>query len=102
MSESILTSVKMKAGSGIPEGEHHFDDMIIDYINSGLAELHQVGVGKTPFFITGDLENWDDFVEDKFVQNLCKVYLAKNVELAFNPSSSSAMTQATKEICERL
>lgn len=100
MNDSILESVKMKIG--IDPSETHFDDQLIDYINTALAELHQVGVGETPFFIGGTESEWSDFVEDPFVQELCRTYVAKNVQSAFNPSPSSAMEQATQELCNRL
>lgn len=103
MSDVILDSVKLKLG--IVPSETHFDDQLVDYINMALAELHQVGVGETPFFIVNDTENpdtWDDLNQNEFVTELCKTYVAKSVSLAFNPSSSSAMEQATKDICDRL
>ena len=100
--ESILDSVKEKIG--IDSSETHFDSQLIDYINSALAELHQVGVNETPFFISDNQDQWGDFLEsgDPLVENMCRTYVAKNVQLAFNPSPSSAMEQATKELCDRL
>lgn len=100
MSDSILSSTKLQLG--LEPSESHFDEMLIDYINASLAELHQVGVNDEPFFINGGEETWNDFVKDSFVENLCRTYVNKSVKAMFDPSSSSAMAQATQEICNRL
>ena len=100
MSDSILSSTKLQLG--LEPSENHFDEMLMDYINTSLAELHQVGVNNEPFFISTGEESWGDFVADPFVQNLCRTYVNKSVKTMFDPSPSSAMEQATQEICNRL
>lgn len=98
--ESILTSIKKKLG--ITEEYEHFDEQIIMDINSALMILGQIGVGKEPYFITSDMETWDDFLNNSKDLEAAKTYVYLRVKLVFDPPQNSSVQQAYKQQADEL
>lgn len=98
--ESILESVKASMGI-MPEYEH-FDQALVDYINTSLATLHQLGIGPENGFRVNDAnDRWSDFVPDEPMYEIVKAYVSQKVRLAFDPPSSSFVLEAlNKSIAE--
>lgn len=100
MEESILTSVKKHLG--IMEEYTHFDDVIIEHINTVFFTLKQMGVGpKEGFYIEDDKMFWEDYIEDPMTYQAVKSYMQKKVQLLFDPPLSSAHIEAiNRQIAE--
>lgn len=100
--ESILTSVKKHLG--IVEEYDHFDDQLIEHINSAFMILHQLGVGPSEGFkIEDDSAIWSDFIS-KDGPNIesVKTYIFLKVKLFFDPSDSSAVIEARNRMISEL
>lgn len=83
MSSSIMNDVKHALGL-MPEDDS-FDVVIINGINTHIANLTQLGVGpSTGFEITGPQETWDQFIETPLLNGV-KSYLYLRVRLLFDP-----------------
>lgn len=93
--QSILTSIKKMIG--LDEEYEVFDPDIISYINTAFVILNQLGVGNLDeaFRIEGKEETWDDFGDYNSIE-MIKSYIAKKVQLMFDPPSSSSLLEATK------
>lgn len=94
---SILTSIKKLLG--IAEGYDVFDNDLIMHINSVFFILYQLGVGRdpsTPFTISGDADEWTDFIDANQV-DLVKSYIYLKVRLLFDPPQNSSLLQAIKD-----
>ncbi len=86
--ESILLSVKQALG--IVPDYRPFDDAIIMHINSVFSTLHQLGVGPAePFYITGDEERWEDFINQEATQ-MARSYMYYKVRLLFDPPTANS------------
>lgn len=98
---SILNSVKKLIG--LTKEYKQFDDDLIIHINSVFAILYQLGVGTSPFSITGDTETWEDFIgteDDVNVQDV-KSYVYLKTKLMFDPPTNSVVMEAiNKQIAE--
>lgn len=91
---SILTSIKKLLG--ITAEYTDFDEDIIMHINSVFMVLKQLGVGpKNGFSITGDTEQWTDFIAADNVQ-LVKSYMYLKVRLMFDPPINAALIESIK------
>lgn len=90
-SESILQSIKKMLGvSG-----DYFDPEIINFINSQLIRLHQLGVRPESIFtITNETSTWADFLGSE-ENNLAMVkpFVYVGVKLLFDPPQSSTLLQ---------
>lgn len=91
---SILTSIKKLLG--IVENCADFDDVLIIYINSVFAVLHQLGVGPVEgFSIESDEEEWDDFIKgDPAILRNVRTYMYLKVKLMFDPPQNSALLES--------
>lgn len=98
MSESILTTIKNMLG---PVSAYDaFDDELVNFINSVLFSICQIGVGPTtPFVITtSGGETWSDFLGDKAQMfEAVKTYIYAKTRIVFDPPSSSFALSALKE-----
>lgn len=100
--DSILQSIKKLLG--LDENYDAFDDDVMMHINSVLMILTQLGVGpKNGFFITGEEETWGDYLgEDISKLSAVKTYVYLKVKTMFDPTSSSVVNEATKEMLKEL
>lgn len=100
MEESILTSVKKHLG--IAAEYTHFDDVIIEHINTVFFTLKQMGVGpKDGFYIEDEATSWDEYIENPIAYQAVKSYIQKKVQLLFDPPLSSAHIEAiNRQIAE--
>ena len=98
--KSILKTIRK--GVGLPEsGYEVFDDELIIDINSVFSVLFQLGVGETPFHITGEDEEWDDFLTDEDANlEMVKAYIRNKVKLMFDPPTSSFVVELLKKQCD--
>ena len=100
--DSILQSIKKLLG--LDENYDAFDDDVMMHINSVLMILTQLGVGpKNGFSITGEEETWGDYLgEDISKLSAVKTYVYLKVKTMFDPTSSSVVNEATKEMLKEL
>lgn len=91
--ESILVSIKKHCG--IDAEYVHFDQDIIEHINSVIADLWQLGVGPHEGFeIEDDSTTWQDFLRGSNKYNAVKSYMELRVKMLFDPPSSSAVIES--------
>mgnify|MGYP003585722387 FL=1 len=84
----ILDDVKKVIGFDPDYKE--FDQDLLLHINSVFSILTQRGVGPSEGFeISGDTEEWSDFVDDKRV-NMVKTYICLKVRLLFDSSTMTS------------
>lgn len=105
LDDSILSSVKsMMPNSGIPQDYQVFDTELIGLINSELAVLSQIGIGKSNevFVITGTSEVWSDFLKEDELVSLVAMYLAIRVKIIFDPPKSSIVMESLNERAKEL
>lgn len=92
---TILESVKKKIGP--IEGYDHFNEELIDHINTSFSILHQAGVGpKEGFFIEDGSEDWDSYLTDGVEQKMVRTYVALKARLYFDPPSNGTLMDAMK------
>ena len=90
---SILLDIRKMIGPS--ETYEHFDTDLIIHINSAFMILKQLGVGpEKGFRITGDTEQWSDFVPDEDYLDLVKTYVYLRVRLAFDPPQHGALLES--------
>lgn len=98
---SILNSVKKLIG--LTEEYRQFDEDLIIHINSVFSILYQLGVGKEPFSITDERDQWEDFMnteDDMNIQDV-KSYVYFRTKLMFDPPTNSVLMEAiNKQIAE--
>ena len=101
MEESIFKSVKKFLGYAENDA---FDEPIMTDINTALNTLTQLGVGpEEGFEITSDEETWSDFLGDDAVMfNQVKSYVGFQVQLMFDPPSSSSHNESIKNKCSEI
>lgn len=98
---SILTTIKKMLG--IEEDYEAFDTDIIMNINSAIMVLRQLGVGpQEGFAITGATETWDDLIGNSALYESVKTYIYLKVKSIFDPSTSTAASEASKEMIKEL
>lgn len=90
--DSILETTKKVLGIA---GEYtQFDVDITLHINSVLAILSQLGIGpEEGFSITGNTENWSDFLPKGSRLEAAKTYVCLKVRLLFDPPQSGAVIE---------
>lgn len=99
MTESILNSIKQMLG--ITKDYKAFDNDIITDINTVLAILVQMGLGKANFILEGESETWDDFLGDDPHLSLVKTYVFMKVKLMFDiPTSGPTIEAYDRQISE--
>lgn len=108
MTDSILLTIKqMLGGVCSDETDTTFDTDLIVHINSTLAILNQMGIGKTGFTISSVDETWSDFLEDdnKEVQDglaMVKSAVFFRVKKLFDPATGSAVKEANNDSLQEL
>lgn len=100
--ESILACIKGLIG-GIAEDEDHFDRDIIIQINTAFSILTQIGMGPSSgFVVTGDQEEWTDFIGDRQDLEMVKSYVHLKTKLVFDPPQAGYLIDAIKEQIKEL
>lgn len=98
---SILNSIKLMLNIG--KDYNHFDDVIIQHINTALMILTQVGVGPPKgFSIKSADEKWSDFLTDMSKLEAVKTYIYLRVKPVFDPSTSSVVTTSMENVAKEL
>ena len=101
MNESILGNIKKLLGPGYDY--NHFDTDLIIHINTYLAVLYQLGVGKKNFSITGASETWSDFLgEDSTNLQGVKTFVYLRVRLVFDPPTNGTVLDAMERTAKEL
>lgn len=99
--DSILQSIKKLLG--MDASYEAFDADIIMHINTAFAVLKQLGVGPpNGFSITDDSAVWSDYTADGAFNEAVKTYIYLKVKLIFDPPSSGAAIETTKEVIKEL
>lgn len=98
---SILLSTKK--GIGLLPDDETYDLDIIMHINSVFVILWQMGVGpeKEPFSITGDTEEWDDFIRGHPI-GMVKSYMIAKVGYMFDTPSTGPSSSAREKVIDEL
>lgn len=92
MEESILNTIKNMLD--ISDDDTAFDKELIDYINSALFILYQLGVSDAPFTITGSDETWSELLDDVDKYGIIKQYIYLKVKKVFDSSGSGSSFQS--------
>ena len=99
--ESILNSVKKLLMLG--EEYTLFDQDIILNINTVLANLTQMGVGKKGGLVIFDeTTKWSDFIDDAKNLQQIKTYVYLKVRILFDPPANGTLMQALNEQAKEL
>ena len=96
MDESILKTIKsmLNIDSDITD----FDQELIVLINASLSTLYQLGIGTSPFKITGTDETWTQLLGEKdYYLESVKELIYLDVKLVFDLPTSSMVMDAYKE-----
>lgn len=100
MNSSILADVRGHIGYAPDEVDPEFDKQIIDHINTSIARLAQLGLGKLGDFLirTGE-ETWSDYIgEDyQYVFAFAKDFIQVNARLKFDPPQSGSLKSSLEE-----
>lgn len=101
---SILNFVKKSIG--IEPEYTPFDAEIIMDINTILGVLNQLGVGVIGFSIEDNTATWDEFLVPETLKgitiNEVKTYVAKRVQMLFDPPTSGIYMDALKNVVSEL
>lgn len=90
--DSILETTKKLLG--ITKEYTQFDTDIMLHVNSALTILTQLGVGPPEgFLITGNTENWSDFLPKGSRLEAAKTYVCLKVRLLFDPPQSGTVIE---------
>lgn len=95
MEDSILKTIKPLLGVDVDYDA--FDLEITTGINSAIAVLNQIGLGRQGFRITGPDETWDNLLEGRDDLEQAKTYIQLRTKMIFDPPTSSAAAEAIKE-----
>lgn len=99
--ESILNTIKKMLDVDV--GCTHFDENIINHINTALMVLTQIGVGpEKGFSIRDSTAKWSEFLSDMSKLEGVKTYIYLRVKPLFDPTSSSAISGAMKNVADEL
>lgn len=90
---SILNTIKKLLN--ISYDDKNFDTDIIIQINSVFTILRQLGLGPSEGFrITGEDEEWNDFIDDDSMLDAIKTYVYLKTKLAFDPPLNASLLEA--------
>lgn len=95
MEDNILKTIKPLLGVDVDYDA--FDLEITTGINSAIAVLNQIGLGRQGFRIATGSETWTDFLEGRIDVEEAKTYIYLKTKLIFDPPSSSSAMEAIKE-----
>lgn len=97
---SVLKTIRRMIGPS--EDYEYFDTDLIVHINSAFSRLCQLGVGpEVPFHITDDTEEWSDFSDEGYMEDV-KQYVYLSTKVIFDPPASASVLTAYKEQIQKL
>lgn len=81
-----------------------FDQDLVIHINTVLGILSQLGVGSfvDNFKITGEDENWGEYLLDETNLEPVKTYVYLKTKMVFDPPTSSSVAEAYKNAITEL
>lgn len=97
---SILMTVK--EGNDVEADDTSFDKELINHVNSTIAMLTQLAVGRPGFKITGYSETWEEYITDIVQLEMAKEYITKKVGMLFNPPRSSFLLDNLRKQLDEL
>lgn len=101
VSNSILISVRPMCN--VDENDNGFDKQLIPLINSQMMVAnHEMGVGIDGFNITGESEEWSDWLgtgEEKLAA--IKTWLGYSVLLLFDPPDNATVLKAIQQTVDK-
>lgn len=100
METSILKTVRQMIG---PSASYEvFDTDLIVSINAAFSRLCQLGVGpEVPFRITGETEEWTDFMDDGYQEEV-KQYIYLKTRMIFDTPASGTVSNAFEKQIDML
>lgn len=99
--ESILDTIKQMLDVDV--NCSHFDSIIINHINTALMVLNQIGVGPDKGYAIRDrTAKWSDYLSDMDKLEGVKTYIYLRVKPLFDPTSSSDISSAMKNVADEL
>lgn len=103
LEDSILLSIKKLLG--LDSEYKAFDQDVLIYVNTALANLSQIGVGPDQgFMVLGEIETWTDLLGDyepAKLQNV-KTYIYITVKKVFDPPGASNHLAALDDVLTEL
>lgn len=88
---------------GLTEEYEVFDSDILTHINSAIFTLSQLGVNDGEFFVVTDVnQTWDEYVENKKLQNIIKNYIFIKTRFVFDPPTHSYVLDSLQKILNEL
>ena len=102
MDESILQTLRKLIG-GAATDYTYFDQDILIHASTYLANLAQVGIGKTGFILENENQTWRDFLGDNYPPELLvqvRSWLFIKVKLIFDPPISSQYSEQLKAMAD--
>ena len=98
---SILKSIRQRIG---PSASYDvFDEDLITNINSSFTQLCRQGIGpSTPFKITGESEEWSDFMSEEEMPEDVKQYIYLKARLVFDPPQSATVIKMYQEEADKI
>ncbi len=101
MNESILQSIKKLLG--LAASYEDFDEDIIILINTFIPTLAQLGLESARDYMITDATNvWSELLGTHKNLNAVKTFIFLKVKQAFDPPTSSAVSQANDSIIKEL
>lgn len=100
LEQSILKTIRKMIGPS--EDYTYFDTDLIIHINAAFSRLCQLGVGpENPFMIQGDIEEWNDFIDPTYQEEV-KQYVYLKTKLMFDPPANGSVINTYKEQIDML
>ena len=98
---SILNAIKSMLG--VDAEYDPYDTELVNYINSAIGQLSQLGGCSPTFRITGTTETWADLLGDREdLFGLCQDYIHLLVKQVWDPTASSTIKDTMQEKLKEL
>lgn len=92
MEEKILDSIKKMLG--ITETEKNFDNALLNYINSSMTTVFQIGYNSNKNLVIDATTKWVVLGESVYITNQIKTYIYLKVKLLFDPPANATLVEA--------
>lgn len=92
---SILLSVKEYCL--VPEETTVFDGQLCEKINSAFFTLFELGCSSTPFTVSDESAEWEDFTDNPILLAVVPDYVQQVVKLKFDPPANSFIVNQMKD-----